>query len=182
MFEQQFIPGLVVITPNKYDDERGYFSEVYNLNRYRKGEIDVDFVQDNQSINLTKNTIRGLHFQSPPSAQDKLVRVGRGSVLDIAVDIRRASKHFGKYLKVELSAFNRKQLFIPKGFLHGFITLEDNTELLYKCSNFYAPEYDHTVRFDDPQLNINWGIQIDHAVISNKDLDGDFFRELVSPF
>ena len=123
-----------------------------------------------------------MHFQSPPSAQDKLVRVGRGSVLDIAVDIRRASKHFGKYLKVELSAFNRKQLFIPKGFLHGFITLEDNTELLYKCSNFYAPEYDHTVRFDDPQLNINWGIQIDHAVISNKDLDGDFFRELVSPF
>ena len=182
MFEQQFIPGLVVITPNKYDDERGYFSEVYNLNQYRKGEIDVDFVQDNQSINLTKNTIRGLHFQSPPSAQDKLVRVGRGSVLDIAVDIRRASKHFGKYLKVELSAFNRKQLFIPKGFLHGFITLEDNTELLYKCSNFYAPEYDRTVRFDDPQLNINWGIQIDHAVISNKDLDGDFFRELVSPF
>ena len=127
MFEQQFIPGLVVITPNKYDDERRYFSEVYNLNQYSKGEIDVDFVQDNQSINLTKNTIRGLHFQSPPSAQDKLVRVGRGSVLDIAVDIRRASKHFGKYLKVELSAFNRKQLFIPKGFLHGFITLEDNT-------------------------------------------------------
>jgi len=182
VFEQQFIPGLVVITPNKYDDERGYFSEVYNLNQYSKGEIDVDFVQDNQSINLTKNTIRRLHFQSPPSAQDKLVRVGRGSVLDIAVDIRRASKHFGKYLKVELSAFNRKQLFIPKGFLHGFITLEDNTELLYKCSNFYAPEYDRTVRFDDPQLNINWGIQIDHAVISNKDLDGDFFRELVSPF
>ena len=112
MFEQEEIPGLILITPDKYDDDRGYFSEVYNLKRYSKENVDLNFVQDNQSVNLTKNTIRGLHFQSPPCAQDKLVRVGQGSVLDIAVDIRKTSEHFGSYLKVELSAINRKQLFI----------------------------------------------------------------------
>ena len=182
MFEHQDIPGLIIITPNKYDDDRGCFAEVYNLNRYSKAKIDVEFVQDNQSVNLTKNTIRGLHFQSPPNAQDKLIRVGRGSVLDIVVDIRKASKHFGKYIKVELSATNRKQLFIPKGFLHGFITLEEDTELLYKCSGFYSPEHEHAVRFDDPLLNINWGIPSDSAIISSKDLDGVSFEKLLSPF
>jgi len=182
LFEQEEIPGLILITPDKYDDDRGYFSEVYNLKRYSKENVDVNFVQDNQSVNLTKNTIRGLHFQSPPCAQDKLVRVGRGSVLDIAVDIRKTSEHFGSYFKVELSAINRKQLFIPKGFLHGFITLEDNTELLYKCSNFYAPEHDKTIRFDDPELNINWGVSYKKLHISKKDLNGISFKEFDSPF
>ena len=182
MFEQEEIPGLILITPDKYDDDRGYFSEVYNLKRYSKVNVDVNFVQDNQSVNLTKNTIRGLHFQSPPYAQDKLVRVGRGSVLDIAVDIRKTSEYFGRYLKVKLSAINRKQLFIPKGFLHGFITLEDNTELLYKCSNFYAPEHDKTIRFDDPELNINWGVSNKILQISKKDLNGVSFKEFDSPF
>ena len=182
MFEQEEIPGLILITPDKYDDDRGYFSEVYNLKRYSKVNVDVNFVQDNQSVNLTKNTIRGLHFQSPPYAQDKLVRVGRGSVLDIAVDIRKTSEYFGSYLKVKLSAINRKQLFIPKGFLHGFIALEDNTELLYKCSNFYAPEHDKTIRFDDPELNINWGVSNKILQISKKDLNGVSFKEFDSPF
>ena len=131
---------------------------------------------------MKKSTIRGLHFQSPPSAQDKLVRVGQGSVMDVAVDIRKSSKYFGKYFKVKLSAENRKQLFIPKGFLHGFVSLEDNTELLYKCSDFYAPEHDCTVRFDDPDLNIDWGQHDNVLNISYKDLRGVSFKDLSSPF
>ena len=182
MFETTNIPGLILVTPEKFDDDRGYFSEVYNLKRYSKGNIDHTFVQDNQSISLKKSTIRGLHFQSPPSAQDKLVRVGQGSVMDVAVDIRKSSKYFGKYFKVKLSAENRKQLFIPKGFLHGFISLEDNTELLYKCSDFYAPELDCTVRFDDPDLNIDWGQHDSVLNISYKDLRGVSFKDLSSPF
>ena len=182
MFETTDIPGLILVTPEKLDDDRGYFSEVYNLKRYSKGNIDHTFVQDNQSISLKKSTIRGLHFQSPPSAQDKLVRVGQGSVMDVAVDIRKSSKYFGKYFKVKLSAENRKQLFIPKGFLHGFVSLEDNTELLYKCSDFYAPEHDCTVRFDDPDLNIDWGQHDSVLNISYKDLRGVSFKDLSSPF
>ena len=182
MFETTDIPGLILVTPEKFDDDRGYFSEVYNLKRYSKGNIDHTFVQDNQSISLKKSTIRGLHFQSPPSAQDKLVRVGQGSVMDVAVDIRKSSKHFGKYFKAKLSAENRKQLFIPKGFLHGFVSLEDNTELLYKCSDFYAPEHDCTVRFDDPDLNIDWGQHDSVLNISYKDLRGVSFKDLSSPF
>ena len=182
MFKTTDIPGLILVTPEKFDDDRGYFSEVYNLKRYSKGNIDHTFVQDNQSISLKKSTIRGLHFQSPPSAQDKLVRVGQGSVMDVAVDIRKSSKHFGKYFKVKLSAENRKQLFIPKGFLHGFVSLEDNTELLYKCSDFYAPEHDCTVRFDDPDLNIDWGQHDSVLNISYKDLRGVSFKDLSSPF
>ena len=182
MFETTDIPGLILVTPKKFDDDRGYFSEVYNLKRYSKGNIDHTFVQDNQSISLKKSTIRGLHFQSPPSAQDKLVRVGQGSVMDVAVDIRKSSKYFGKYFKVKLSAENRKQLFIPKGFLHGFVSLEDNTELLYKCSDFYAPEHDCTVRFDDPDLNIDWGQHDSVLNISYKDLRGVSFKDLSSPF
>ena len=182
MFETTDIPGLILVTPDKFDDDRGYFSEVYNLKRYSKGNIDHTFVQDNQSISLKKSTIRGLHFQSPPSAQDKLVRVGQGSVMDVAVDIRKSSKYFGKYFKVKLSAENRKQLFIPKGFLHGFLSLEDNTELLYKCSDFYAPEHDCTVRFDDPDLNIDWGQHDSVLNISYKDLRGVSFKDLSSPF
>ena len=182
MFETTYIPGLILVTPEKFDDDRGYFSEVYNLKSYSKGNIDHTFVQDNQSISLKKSTIRGLHFQSPPSAQDKLVRVGQGSVMDVAVDIRKSSKYFGKYFKVKLSAKNRKQLFIPKGFLHGFVSLEDNTELLYKCSDFYAPEHDCTVRFDDPDLNIDWGQHDSVLNISYKDLRGVSFKDLSSPF
>ena len=182
MFETTDIPGLILVTPEKFDDNRGYFSEVYSLKRYSEGNLDHTFVQDNQSISLKKSTIRGLHFQSPPSAQDKLVRVGQGSVMDVAVDIRKSSKYFGKYFKVKLSAENRKQLFIPKGFLHGFVSLEDNTELLYKCSDFYAPEHDCTVRFDDPDLNIDWGQHDSVLNISYKDLRGVSFKDLSSPF
>ena len=182
MFETTDIPGLILVTPKKFDDDRGYFSEVYNLKHYSKGNIDHTFVQDNQSISLKKSTIRGLHFQPPPSAQDKLVRVGQGSVMDVAVDIRKSSKYFGKYFKVKLSAENRKQLFIPKGFMHGFVSLEDNTELLYKCSDFYAPEHECTVRFDDPDLNIDWGHHDSVLNISYKDLRGVSFKNFSSPF
>tara|TARA_B110000008_G_scaffold249359_1_gene262035 strand:- start:11 stop:559 length:549 start_codon:yes stop_codon:yes gene_type:complete len=182
LFETTNIPGLILVTPKKFDDDRGYFSEVYNLKRYSTGNLDHTFVQDNQSFNVKKSTIRGLHFQPPPSAQDKLVRVGQGSVMDVAVDIRKSSKYFGKYFKVKLSAENRKQLFIPKGFMHGFVSLEDNTELLYKCSDFYAPEHECTVRFDDPDLNIDWDQHDSVLNISDKDLKGVSFKDLSSPF
>lgn len=182
MFKKLNIPGLILIEAERHLDQRGYFSETYNLERYLKGGINCNFVQDNQSFNLSKNTIRGLHFQSPPFAQDKLVRVGQGAVIDIAVDIRKKSKFYGKYFKIMLSSENRKQLFIPKGFLHGFITLEDNTELIYKCTNFYAPEFDNTVKYNDMALNIDWGVEDNSVKISDKDFNGLSFNRLISPF
>ena len=182
MFKKLDIPGLILVEPAQHLDQRGYFSETYNWERFLKSGINCNFVQDNQSFNLSKNTIRGLHFQSPPFAQDKLVRVGQGAVMDIAVDIRKKSKFFGKYFKIILSSKNRKQLFIPKGFLHGFITLEDNTELLYKCTNFYAPEFDNTIKYNDTLLNIDWGVEDNSIKISDKDLNGLSFNRLISPF
>ncbi|MCA8884957.1 MAG: dTDP-4-dehydrorhamnose 3,5-epimerase, partial [Rhodobacteraceae bacterium] len=150
--EQTKLPGVVLVTPKRFGDERGFFSEVYNKDAYSNAGIAVEFVQDNHSLSRDVGVVRGLHFQSPPHAQDKLVRVGAGRVLDVAVDIRKGSPTFGEWIAVELSAEVGNQLFIPKGFLHGFATLAPNSELLYKCSDFYAPDCDGAVRFDDPDL------------------------------
>ena len=176
------LPGVVMLTPRRFGDARGFFSEVYNRNAYAGFGIDVEFVQDNHSLSREVGVVRGLHFQLPPHAQAKLVRVGAGRVLDVAVDIRRGSPTYGRWVGVELSADAGNQLYIPVGFLHGFAVLEPNSELLYKCSDFYAPDCDGAVRFDDPDIGIDWGIDPKAAILSDKDAKAPFLKDFVSPF
>ena len=176
------LPGVVTLTPRRFGDARGFFSEVYNRDAYAGLGIDVEFVQDNHSLSREVGVVRGLHFQSPPHAQAKLVRVGAGRVLDVAVDIRRGSPTYGRWVGVELSADAGNQLYIPVGFLHGFAVLEPNSELLYKCSDFYAPDCDGAVRFDDPDIGIDWGIDPKAAILSDKDAKAPFLKDFVSPF
>lgn len=185
MKEQIFnttIPDVKLFIPSKFSDARGYFCETWNMQLLTKYDISINFVQDNQSLSHQAGTVRGLHFQSPPHAQDKLVRCGRGKLLDVAVDIRRGSPSYGNWVGVELSAKNGKQLLIPKGFLHGFITLEPDTEILYKCSDYYAPECDGAIRFDDPDIGVDWGFSPDEAVLSEKDAAAPFLKDFDSPF
>jgi dTDP-4-dehydrorhamnose 3,5-epimerase len=176
------LPGVVVVTPRRIGDTRGFFSEVYNRKSFAALGIDVEFVQDNHSMSCEVGVVRGLHFQAPPHAQAKLVRVGAGRVLDVAVDIRRGSPSYGKWVGVELSAEAGNQLFIPAGFLHGFAVLEPNSELLYKCSDFYAPDCDGAVRFDDPDIGIDWGIDLSRAILSDKDARAPLLKDFSSPF
>ncbi len=176
------LPGVLILSPPRFSDARGWFSEVWNRRTLAAQGIDIDFVQDNHSCSRDTGTVRGLHFQAPPHAQAKLVRCGRGRVLDVAVDIRRGSPTFGNWTGVELSAGNGRQLFIPAGFLHGFVTREPDSELLYKCSDYYAPECDGTVRFDDPDLAIDWGIDAATAILSDKDRAAPAFRNFATPF
>lgn len=180
--EQTALPGVVVLTPRRFGDERGFFSEVYNASVLAQHGIHVTFVQDNHSLSRQPGVVRGLHFQAPPHAQDKLVRVGAGRVLDVAVDIRHGSPTYGHWVGVELSAAAGNQLFIPKGFLHGFAVLEPDSELLYKCSDTYAPDCDGAVRFDDPDLGIDWGIDPATAILSAKDAAAPLFKDFDSPF
>ena len=180
--EDTGLPGVVIITPRRFGDERGFFSEVYNRDALAKAGIGVEFVQDNHSLSRQAGVVRGLHFQAPPHAQDKLVRVGAGRVFDVAVDIRKGSPTFGRWVGVELSAELGNQIFIPKGFLHGFATLEPDSELLYKCSDFYAPDCDGAVRFDDPEIGIDWGIDTSAAVLSEKDAAAPLLKDFDSPF
>ncbi len=167
--EDTEIEGVKVLTPARHGDHRGFFSEVYNAKTFEKGGLDLRFVQDNHSVSAEAGTIRGLHFQSPPFAQDKLVRVARGRILDVAVDIRRSSKTFGRHVAVELSRENWKQLLVPIGFAHGFCTLEPDTEVLYKVTNFYSAANDFGLAFDDPALGIDWGLDSARATLSDKD-------------
>jgi dTDP-4-dehydrorhamnose 3,5-epimerase len=161
------IDGVVEIRPRRFSDERGFFSEVWREDRLADAGIEAHFVQDNHSFSTTRGVLRGLHFQVPPAAQDKLVRVSRGAIFDVAVDIRRSSPTFGRWVGAVISAAEWNQLFVPKGFAHGFVTLEDDTEVLYKCSAPYAPEYERTVRFDDPAIGIEW--PVDGVILSDKD-------------
>ncbi len=170
-----------ILCPARFADARGFFSETWNRQRCEDQIGVVDFVQDNHSLSVEVGTIRGLHFQAPPFAQDKLVRVARGSILDVAVDFRLGSPTFGMWMAEELSAKNGKQLFIPKGFLHGFVTREPDTEVLYKCSAYYAPECDGAIRFDDPDIAIDWQLSGD-AVLSGKDAAAPLLRDIKSPF
>lgn len=176
------LSDVLILTPRRFGDDRGYFSEVYNRTTFRDHGIDIEFVQDNHSLSRTKGTVRGLHYQSPPHAQDKLVRVGAGRALDVAVDIRKGSPTYGQWVAVELSAQNGKQLLVPKGFLHGFVTLEPDTEVLYKCSDIYAPACDGAVHFDDPDIGIDWGITLAATTISDKDAAAAPFADFDSPF
>jgi dTDP-4-dehydrorhamnose 3,5-epimerase len=167
--EPTVLPDVKLISPTKFGDHRGFFSEVYNRASFRDAGIDLDFVQDNHSLSASVGTLRGLHFQSAPFAQDKLVRVVKGRILDVAVDIRASSPTYGRHVSVELSAENWRQLLVPVGFAHGFVTLEPDTEVLYKVSALYGPRNDHGLAFDDPALGIDWRFPHDQLVLSGKD-------------
>lgn len=179
------LPGVVIIVPKRFGDDRGVFSETYNRKRLLEAGIDIDFVQDNHSVSREVGTVRGLHFQAPPSAQDKLVRCGRGRLFDVAVDIRVGSPTYGKWVGVELSFENGKQLLVPAGFLHGFITREADTEIVYKCSDYYAPDCDGAIRWDDPDIGIDWGMSKtseNTVILSEKDAAAPFLADFDSPF
>jgi len=180
--EKTSLDGVLIITPRRFGDDRGFFSEVWNKNTLVDAGITDEFVQDNQSLSAEVGTVRGLHFQSPPHAQDKLVRCGQGALLDVAVDIRKGSATYGNSVAVELSAENGKQLFVPKGFLHGFVTLLPNTEILYKCTDFYAPDCDGSVHFNSASLSIDWGVDPRKAIVSEKDANAIDFAEFQTPF
>lgn len=171
--------GLLVLEPRRFVDERGYFEEIWNRDGFRRGGIDVDFVQDNCSMSAAPGTLRGLHFQTPPHAQDKLVRCVLGAIFDVAVDIRRGSPTYGRWTGVELTQDNGRQIFVPKGFLHGFVTLVPNTLVQYKCSDGYAPECDRGVRWDS--LDISWPLDT-APILSAKDAGAPSFADFESPF
>ena len=173
------IEGLLIIKPNVFEDERGYFFESYNRELFLKHGLDLTFVQDNESKSK-KGVLRGMHFQNPPFAQGKLVRVVHGAVLDVAVDIRKGSPTFGKWHSVELSGANQLMYWIPEGFAHGFLTLEDDTVFFYKCTNVYNKESEGCIRWNDPDLNIDWENVM--PVISDRDSKAPLFRDLSSHF
>ena len=180
--EDTAIPAVKIITPKKFGDHRGFFSETWSRNAFAEAGLDLDFVQDNQSLSAPVGTLRGLHFQSPPCAQDKLVRVTRGRILDVAVDIRASSPSFGKHVAVELSVENWRQLLVPIGFAHGFVTLEPDTEVLYKVTAPYAPENDHGLAFDDPALGIDWRLPLSGLTLSDKDRKHPRLAEMLRYF
>jgi len=163
------IPGVLLITPKRFGDHRGFFSETYNCRLFEQAGINLPFVQDNQSLSVEKGVLRGLHYQLAPRAQDKLVRVIRGSILDIAVDIRRGSPTFGKHVAAVISQENWQQILVPKGFAHGFVTLEPNTEVVYKVTDYYSPEHERGIIWNDPELGINWEIDISEVILSDRD-------------
>ena len=163
------IEGLLEIRPPKHGDERGFFSEVWREDRMAEAGVHVHFVQDNHSYSRARGVLRGLHYQLPPAGQDKLVRVTRGSVFDVAVDIRRGSATFGRWAGLVLSAGEWNQLFVPKGFAHGFVTLEEDCEVLYKVSAPFAPELDRAIRFDDPDIGIEWPLDRSELTLSDRD-------------
>lgn len=173
------IEGLLILKPKVFNDERGYFFESYSNKVFNNNDIgDINFVQDNQAYSKP-GVIRGLHFQNPPCGQGKLVRVVKGRVLDVAVDIRRGSPTYGKYQMVELSASNGLQFWIPEGFAHGYVSIEESI-FLYKCTNNYAPGYDGTIKWDDPDIGIDWGVT--NPIISEKDSIGQSFKDFKSEF
>ncbi len=169
MIERLAIPDVWTYTPRRFDDDRGWFSETFNAGGLAEGLGGVVFVQDNQALTRAQGTLRGLHFQAPPKAQDKFVRVLRGSVLDVAVDIRRASPTFGEWVSATLSADNRKQMFVPKGFAHGYLTLEPDTEVFYKVSDYYSREHEGGIAWNDPAIGVDWSISADKVLMVDRD-------------
>lgn len=167
--ERTALPDVAIIVPKRIGDARGFFSETFNARAFAAEFGEVTFVQDNHSLSAEVGTIRGLHFQAPPFAQGKLVRVTRGRVLDVVVDIRRSSPTFGRHVSVELSAANWKQVWVPPGFAHGFCTLEPDCEVLYKVTAFYAAGHEFGLAFDDPDLGLQWPVTPEAAILSDKD-------------
>ena len=172
------LDGLIEIRPPRFADDRGFFAEVWREDRMAGAGIHTHFVQDNHSFSRARGVLRGLHFQLPPADQDKLVRVSRGSIFDVAVDVRRGSPTFGRWAGLTLSATEWNQLFVPKGFAHGFVTLEEDCEVLYKVSAPYAPDLERVVRFDDPAIGIDWPIGKDTVIMSDKDRSAPFLAQL----
>jgi dTDP-4-dehydrorhamnose 3,5-epimerase len=177
--EKTALDGILILTPRRFGDPRGFFAETWNLRRFEEAGIAADFLQDNHSLSARAGTVRGLHFQAPPHAQGKLVRCGRGRLFDAVVDIRRGSPTWGRWTGVELSAANGRQLWVPEGFAHGFATLEDDTEIVYKCTGYYAPEAEGAVRWDS--CGVEWPLA-GAPVLSDKDAAAPPLSELESPF
>ena len=180
-FTKTSIEGLVIIDPTVFGDNRGYFLESYNEKEFKEVIGKVSFVQDNESKS-SKGVLRGLHYQKSPFAQAKLVRCIEGKVLDVAVDIRKNSKTYGQHFTTELSGENKKQVFIPRGFAHGFLVLSESAIFAYKVDNTYAPEYNAGIRWNDPIVNIQWGLSESEVLVSEKDAQLPFFTEFDSPF
>lgn len=180
--ESLAIPDVKMVTPARFGDDRGFFSETYNAAQFKAAGIDADFIQDNQSLSAPTGTVRGLHFQAPPFAQSKLVRVLRGSILDVAVDVRTGSPTYGKWVSAELSAKNGVQIFVPRGFLHGFVTRQQDTEIAYKVDNYYSRESEGSVRWNDETLAIDWGVDPADVTLSDKDLAAPGFKAFETPF
>ncbi|WP_226036150.1 dTDP-4-dehydrorhamnose 3,5-epimerase [Aquibacillus saliphilus] len=175
------LQGVKVIEPRVFGDHRGWFMETYSANKFKEAGVDLDFVQDNQSFSATKGTLRGLHYQLSPKAQTKLVRCTRGAIFDVAVDIRKESPTYGQWYGVELTSENKKQLLVPKGFAHAFMTLTADTEVQYKVDEVYAPECDRGIIWDDPAIGIEWPIDIE-PVLSEKDEKAPFLEDAENNF
>lgn len=174
--------GVCEIRPPQFGDERGFFSEVWSSSRMAEAGLPTEFVQDNHSYSAAKGVLRGLHFQVPPAAQDKLVRVSKGSIFDVAVDIRHGSPDFGKWVGLVVSAASWNQIFVPKGFAHGFVTLEEDTEVQYKVTAPYRPDLERSIRFDDPDIGIEWPHPRDRVQLSAKDREAPFFAGMETGF
>ena len=176
------IPDVMILEPERFSDQRGFFSETYNRRALADRGIKLKFVQDSHSLSRPKGTIRGLHYQSPPFAQDKLVRVVRGSIFDVAVDLRQGSPSYGRHVAAVISAEAWNQILVPIGFAHGFCTLEADTEIVYKVTNYYSPEHDHGVLWNDPKFGIEWPVPAGTPVLSPKDQRLPRLCDIVSPF
>ena len=174
--ERTEIPGVLLFTPKRFGDHRGFFSETYNQRLFDEAGVEMSFVQDNQSLSVERGVLRGLHYQLAPKAQDKLVRVIRGSILDIAVDIRPGSHTFGKHVAAVISQENWQQILVPKGFAHGFVTLEPNTEVVYKVTDYYSPEHERGILWNDPDLGINWNVDASQVILSDRDTKHPLFK------
>jgi dTDP-4-dehydrorhamnose 3,5-epimerase len=172
---QTALAGVYIIEPKVFGDNRGWFTETYSKLSLETLGIDITFVQDNHSFSAQKGTLRGLHFQNNPKAQNKLLRCSKGTILDVAVDIRKGSPNYLKWVAVELSEKNFKQILIPKGFAHGFLTLTDDIEVQYKVDEYYSPEHDRSIRFDDPAIGVEWNIE--NSIMSKKDLVAPLLKD-----
>ncbi len=179
-FEKTKLDGVVIITPDVFGDHRGFFMESWSERKMEEAGLHYNFVQDNHSMSSVRGTLRGIHFQKGDKAQAKLVRCVRGAVLDVAVDLRHASPTYKQWVAVELSAENKKQLLIPRGFGHGFVTLTDEVEFLYKADNYYAPEADGGIRWNDPEIAVDWGVE--KPILSAKDEKNPFLKDLGEVF
>ena len=171
------LEGVFEIRTRKFGDTRGFFSETYNAERFKAAGISLTFVQDNHSFSAAKGVVRGLHYQLAPRAQDKLVRVVKGAILDVAIDIRRSSPTFGRWVSLIVSAAEWNQILVPKGFAHGFATLEENTEVVYKVTDYYSPDHDRSIRFDDPAIGIEWPFPSSAIQLSDKDMKASTLAE-----
>lgn len=169
------VEDVIIIEPKVFGDHRGWFTETYSKEKFKEHGVEIDFIQDNHSFSAQKGTLRGLHFQLNPKAQTKLVRCTKGKILDVAVDLREGSPTYKKWIAVELTEENKKQLLIPKGFAHGFLTLTNDVEVQYKVDEYYSPENDRSIRFDDPDIGVFWGV--DSPILSDKDLNAPSLKE-----